>query len=120
MDEHVPTAFGAYVSEQRYEVPESSIVDEPKVWGPYFLGVYDIGSIKDSGALFVRKVSVFLDPNIVNLLPVMHSSDLPSIRWPAEVKVSPLPNWEKRIKEAIEKAKERKAKKEHGEETTMN
>jgi hypothetical protein len=120
MDEHVPTAFGAYVSEQRYEVPESSIADEPKVWGPYFLGVYDIGSIKDSGALFVRKVSIFLDPNIVNLLPVMHSSDLPSIRWPAEVKVSPLPNWEKRIKELIEKEKERKAKKEHGEETTMN
>lgn len=120
MDEHVPTAFGAFVSEQRYEVPESSIADEPKVWGPYFLGVYDIGSIKDSGALFVRKVSIFLDPNIVNLLPVMHSSDLPSIRWPAEVKVSPLPNWEKRIKELIEKAKEIKAKKEHGEETTTN
>ena len=108
MDEHVPTAFGAYPTEQRYEVPESSIADEPKVWGPYFLGVYDLGNLKDSGALFVRKVSTFLDPNIVHLLPVDHVDELPNIRWPKEVKLSPLPDWEKRIQELIEKKRKEK------------
>jgi hypothetical protein len=103
MDEHVPTAFGAYATQQRYEVPKSSIADEPKVWGPYFLGIYDLANLKQSGALFVRKVSVTVDHNIVNLLPVNHVDELPDISWPHEVKLSPLPDWEKRIKEAIEK-----------------
>jgi len=111
MDEHVPTAFGVYSTDQRYEVPESSIADEPKVWGPYFLGVYDIGNIKRSGALFVRKVSVYVDPNIVKLLPVSHIDELPDIEWPHEVKLSPKPDWEQRIKELIEK---KRKEKEHG------
>ncbi len=108
MDEHVPTAFGAYATEQRYEVPKSSIADEPKVWGPYFLGIYDLANLKQSGALFVRKVSVTVDHNIVNLLPVNHVDELPDISWPHEVKLSPLPDWEKRIKEAIEKRRKEK------------
>ena len=38
MDEHVPTSKGYFPTEQRYEVPASSGVAEPKPWGPYFLG----------------------------------------------------------------------------------
>lgn len=99
MDEHMPTAFGNLPTEQRYEVPESSLVDEPKVWGPYFLGVYDLSNIKESGALFIRKVSVYVDRNIVDLLPVQDTNDLPSIQWPEELKISPSPNKEKEGKE---------------------
>lgn len=38
MDEHVPTSKGYFPTEQRYEVPASSGVEQPKAWGPYFLG----------------------------------------------------------------------------------
>jgi hypothetical protein len=70
MDEHImPTAFGNLPTEHQYEVPESSLADKPKVWGPYFLGMYDLSSIKESGALFIQKVSVYVDRNIVDLLP---------------------------------------------------
>lgn len=33
MDEHTPSAFGWFPVEQRYEVPDSSVADQPKVWG---------------------------------------------------------------------------------------
>jgi hypothetical protein len=99
MDEHVPTAFGYYPTHQRYEVPASSGVDTPKPWGPYFLGVYDLASIIDSGALFIRKVSVAIDPNLVALLPVSNTSQLPYIEWPKEVQLSPVPNWPKKLEE---------------------
>ena len=38
MDEHVPSSHGMYTMEQRYEVPESSGIEMPRPWGPYFLG----------------------------------------------------------------------------------
>ena len=38
MDEHVPTSKGYFPTEQRFEVPASSGVEQPKAWGPYFLG----------------------------------------------------------------------------------
>ncbi len=38
MDEHVPTSKGYFPTEQRYEVPVSSSVEQPRPWGPYFLG----------------------------------------------------------------------------------
>lgn len=38
MDEHVPSASGYYPKVQRYEVPNSSGVETPRPWGPYFLG----------------------------------------------------------------------------------
>lgn len=114
MDEHVPTAFGAYPTTQRYEVPESSIAEEPKVWGPYFVGVYDIANLKQSGALFVRKVSTFVEPNIVNLLPVDSIDELPDISWPHEVKLSPLPDWEARIRELMEKRRKEKEHQQNG------
>ena len=38
MDEHVPTSNGYFPIEQRYEVPDSTGVDKPRPWGPYFLG----------------------------------------------------------------------------------
>jgi hypothetical protein len=60
--------------------------------------VYDFGDIKESGALFVRKVSWTVDDNLVRLLPVVVNSNnssssrdfevddewdmLPDIRWP--------------------------------------
>ncbi|KAL3933035.1 MAG: hypothetical protein SGARI_003808, partial [Bacillariaceae sp.] len=69
MDEHVPSSSGWFPSEQRYEVPESSGVEQPRPWGPYFLGVYDLANIRDSGALFIRKVSSIIDYNMYNVLP---------------------------------------------------
>jgi hypothetical protein len=38
MDEHVPSSKGYFPTEQRYEVPASSGIEQPKAWGPYFLG----------------------------------------------------------------------------------
>lgn len=100
MDEHTPTAFGEYTNQQHYEVPESSSVDQTRPWGPYFLGVYDLHDIRQSGALFVRKVSARVDPNLVQILPVHHATDIPSIQWPSslygevDVKISEKSNWD--------------------------
>jgi len=38
MDEHVPSSNGYFPTEQRYEVPDSTGVEKPRPWGPYFLG----------------------------------------------------------------------------------
>ncbi|GAX29285.1 hypothetical protein FisN_16Hh285 [Fistulifera solaris] len=100
MDEHVPTAFGYLWEYQRYAVPKSSNVDQPRPWGPYFLGIYDLKEIRDSGALFVRKVSDKIDYNVVDMLPVDDSSSIPRIGWPHEVEVSPKVDWEERIRTA--------------------
>jgi hypothetical protein len=95
MDENIPDAFGNVVNDQRYQVPDSAIhVDIPREWGPYYLGVYDLGRIKDSGALFVRKLSRSIDPNLHDLLPVTKPEHIPFIRWPSEVKISEKINWE--------------------------
>jgi len=123
MDEHGPTASGFFPNEQRYEVPQSSIehygVEEPKVWGPYFLGVYDLANIKRSGALFIRKVSVFVEPNLYNLLPVEDIEMLPDIEW-ADIKISEFPDWNKIKAGLIEKAKARlKREKEQENETDL-
>lgn len=103
MDEHVPTAFGAFPVDQRYQVPTSSSVEQPRPWGPYFLGVYDLGRVIDTGALFVRKVSVEVEPNLVHLLPVDRRDQIPNIRWPVEVSISDKPDWEKRKAELMAK-----------------
>mmetsp|Transcript_1095 Transcript_1095/g.2287 ORF Transcript_1095/g.2287 Transcript_1095/m.2287 type:complete len:495 (+) Transcript_1095:83-1567(+) len=99
MDENAPNAWGKYTSsDPLYDIPtkfgKATDGEGPaKAWGPYFLGTYDLGSIRDSGALFVRKVSWTVDPNLVRMLPVKSSSgreegklewdELPDIRWPA-------------------------------------
>jgi hypothetical protein len=57
MDEHVPSSSGWFPTDQRYEVPESSGVEQPRPWGPYFLGVYDLANIHDATTLFARKVA---------------------------------------------------------------
>lgn len=109
MDEHGPTASGFFPTEQRYEVPESAKeygVEDPKVWGPYFLGVYDLANIKRSGALFIRKVSVLVEPNLLNMLPVDDIRALPDIEW-VDLKISEFPDWEKLKAQLIEKAKAR-------------
>jgi len=125
MDEHAPTAFGWYPVDQRYDVPENSLADKPKVWGPYFLGVYDLANIKRSGALFVRKASTFLDPNLVHLLPVASFDDLPDIGWPPgmAIQLSPKPDWEATKAELMRKAKakdEKKIKKKTSQEKETN
>jgi Core-2/I-Branching enzyme len=101
MDEHMPTSYGKFWETQRYQVPDSSLhrLEQPKVWGPYFLGVYDLGDVRESGALFVRKVSALLDPNMVNLLPVDRVTDIPNIHWPfrygaGEISLTDAPNWQ--------------------------
>lgn len=103
MDEHVPTAFGYFPVDQRYEVPESSLADQPKPWGPYFLGVYDLYDIRASGALYARKISAHVDPNLVDLLPVSSIQELPSIRWPDEVRISAKPNWAAKYADVLRK-----------------
>lgn len=107
MDEHMPTAFGEYTMQQRYQVPESSTeLEEPRPWGPYFLGVYDLASIRDSGALFVRKVSEHVDPNLLHLLPVDRAEDIPPIQWPEEVSISPKPEWQETLRAVKAKVKQ--------------
>lgn len=104
MDENAPNAYNKYTSSSSlYDIPPKfgNVTDgegPAKPWGPYFLGVYDLGAIRDSGALFVRKVSWTVDSNLVRMLPVrrMRSSggsgseeteklewdELPNLRWP--------------------------------------
>jgi hypothetical protein len=98
MDEHHPTAFGVFSENQRYDVPEtlseSNQLEVPRPWGPYFLGVYDLAHIRQSGALFVRKVTERIDPNMVSLLPVKHARDIPLIEWPPLLSLTEKPEWD--------------------------
>ena len=112
MDEHVPTAFGQFWTQQRYDVPEASDVENPKVWGPYYLGVYDLANIRASGALFVRKISRSIDPNMIRLLPVDSRQDIPEIQWPEEVLLTEKPNWKEKVREAYEAAKQAESEEE--------
>ena len=95
MDENNVNPWGEYrSSDSLYDVPPrfGNATDgegAARPWGPYFLGVYDLGAIKDSGALFVRKVSRTVDENLVRMLPVERIEDydsewemIPDIRWP--------------------------------------
>ena len=99
MDEHVPDSKGWFPTVQRYEVPGSSGVEIPKPWGPYFLGVYDLGAIRESGSLYIRKVATSIDHNLFKILPVDEPEEIPSISWPQEVKISPVPDWGKKLAE---------------------
>jgi Core-2/I-Branching enzyme len=97
MDEHYPTSYGKFPRLQHYKVPKSyirqNLLDQPKTWGPYFLGIYDMGQIRTSGALFARKISAILDFNMVQLLPVNRTEDIPNIHWPVEVSFIDRPDW---------------------------
>lgn len=104
MDENYPNAFGDVNVNQRYNVPEklsekstpsSESVDLPKAWGPHYLGVYDLGAIRESGALFIRKVTAKIDPNLAHLLPVDRKEQIPLISWPKELRLTHKPNWTK-------------------------
>ena len=97
MDEHAPSSTGWFPIEQRYEVPKSSGIEIPKPWGPYFLGVYDLANIRQSGALFIRKVATGVDHNLFLILPVERPRNIPPIAWPREVQLSPVPNWKKKL-----------------------
>mmetsp|Transcript_28210 Transcript_28210/g.66236 ORF Transcript_28210/g.66236 Transcript_28210/m.66236 type:complete len:160 (-) Transcript_28210:230-709(-) len=111
MDEHVPTSKGYYPTEQRYEVPASTGIGSPRPWGPYFLGAYDLNNIRMSGALYVRKVARAIDPNVYTILPVDRPDQIPPISWPADVKLSPVPDWEKKVAELRKKAMEKESRK---------
>jgi len=96
MDENLPDAFGNVIENQKYEVPESyDNIDIPKAWGPYYLGVYDLANIKDTGALFIRKVNKMIDSNIFHILPVNSRDEIPYIQWPNEVRISKKMDWER-------------------------
>jgi hypothetical protein len=94
MDENNPNPWGKYTSnDPLYDIPPkfgnaTNGEGAAKPWGPYFLGVYDLGSIKESGALFVRKVSRTVDENLVRMLPIERTGEmsewdmLPDFRWP--------------------------------------
>lgn len=112
MDEHAPTAFGMVPLRQHYDVPESSLADIPKPWGPYFLGVYDLRSIRQSGALYIRKVSQFVEPNLYQVLPVATIDEIPDFYWPSEVKVSVKIDWVKRIQDLKRQLREEEAQEE--------
>jgi hypothetical protein len=60
---------------------------------------YDLFDIKASGALYVRKVATAIDPNMYRILPVDDNNDIPPITWPKEVRLSPVPDWKKRVAE---------------------
>jgi hypothetical protein len=113
MDEHVPSSSGYFPTEQRYQVPKSSGVDMPRAWGPYFLGIYDLDNIQRSGALFIRKVATAIDHNLFKLLPVDDPEEIPPISWPKEVKISPVPDWEKKLAEMKKAYVAKEAAKEH-------
>jgi hypothetical protein len=81
MDEHYPWNNFA----QRYEAPNEHTPSR-RAWGPYYLGTYDLKDIKDSGALFIRKISPLVDENIFRLLPVDDHADIPDISWPGKSK----------------------------------
>jgi len=93
MDENTPTAFGETFKDQHYDVPSSSKADVPRPWGPYYLGVYDLAKIKDSGAIFIRKVSSAIDPNLLQIFPVDDNEHIPYISWPEEVRLIEKPVW---------------------------
>ena len=94
MDENLPNPWGKYHSNHSlYDIPPKfgDATDNEgaaKPWGPYFLGVYDLGAIRDSGALFARKVSRTVDENLVRMFPVEREAELseweiiPDLRWP--------------------------------------
>ncbi|KAI2508423.1 Core-2/I-Branching enzyme [Fragilaria crotonensis] len=112
MDEHVPSAFGVVPLRQHYDVPKSAMVDAPKPWGPYFLGIYDLRSIRRTGALYIRKVSELVEPNLYQILPAARVEDIPSLFWPNEVKVSEKVDWIQRMEDVKRKILEEEAAKE--------
>lgn len=107
MDENVPTAFGYFWTQQRYDVPEKSSADRPRPWGPYYLGVYDLANIRDSGALFVRKISTAIDANMIRLLPVHRREDIPPIQWPEELLITEKPNWDEKLRDLYKNVKQK-------------
>jgi len=110
MDEHVPKILsGWYPTDSHYDPTKSSNIAPSRIWGPYYLGIYDLHNIKKSGALFIRKVSYDIDKNIYKILPVEKVDDIPDIEW-VELNISNVPDWEMEKKKLIEKATKRRKK----------
>jgi hypothetical protein len=62
-----------------------------------------LANIKDSGALFIRKLAKEIDPNLFDLLPVNSKDQIPYIQWPNEIKISEKINWDKLLEEVMKK-----------------
>lgn len=67
--------------------------------------------MKRSGALFIRKVSMLVEPNLFHMLPVNDIKTLPDIEW-VDLKISEVPDWEKLKALLINKAKKRREREE--------
>jgi len=61
-----------------------------------------------SGALYIRKVAQSIDPNMYKILPVDLPHQIPPISWPSDIKISPVPDWEKKLAEYRKQAAKKK------------
>ena len=85
MDEHAPDCKGYLPDTQRMVAMEGV---EPRVWGPYFLGIYDLKDVVESGALWIRKVSSVVEGNLYKVFPCESREEiesLPLISWDPNV-----------------------------------
>jgi hypothetical protein len=57
--------------------------------------VYDLQHPREWSYSFAKCPNTW-DPNLIHLLPVERSEDIPPIQWPEEVAMSEKPDWEKR------------------------
>ena len=71
------------------------------------ISTYDLNNIRLSGALYVRKVAQAIDPNMYIILPVDRPEQIPPISWPSDVKIGPVPDWEKTVAQLRKKAAEK-------------
>jgi hypothetical protein len=76
-------------------------------------------NIRQSGALFIRKVAYVIDPNLHRILPVDDPGQIPPIGWPKEVKLSPVPDWEKKLAE-LKKRKQQELEQKQKKDATNN
>ena len=71
---------------------------------------YDLNNIRESGALYIRKVARVIDPNMYNILPVDLPHQIPPISWPSDVKICSVPDWQKTLAELKKQAAKEKKK----------
>lgn len=61
-----------------------------------------------SGALYARKVARMIDPNMYTILPVDSPKEIPPISWPNDVRLSPVPDWERTLAQIRKQAEQKK------------
>ena len=85
---------------------EPTVLTEASTFPSLVGSVYDLANILDHGALYIRKVSSLIDHNLFEILPVDNPQRVPPISWPKEVRVSPVPDWGRKLKEYREQHEE--------------